>query len=331
MKANPYQMLRRMSAVRSGRLRLFGAWLLSVTGRRYLGVFLDPVLGCNLRCRMCYFSDAERRKELHGQMDAEALEAVAQRLFPRALKLQIGCGAEPTLYKRLPQVVALGKRFGVPYISITTNGQLLTDGLLQELLAAGLDEITLSLHGLTQSTYEEMMPGASFARFRDVTTLLSAAKKTHPVLAVRLNYTMNSANTDELALLPDLLQRLPADVVQLRPVQQIGESDWLDFSLGHIEEVYGTLLQPLAETLRGKGVMVLMPALHDLQQLDAPPAPLAAALQELTYCNVEPQHADSATLPRLSFSGLFKLLLGLREKEGSPERDVTKKLAYQVQ
>ena len=331
MKANPYQLLRRMAAIRSPRMRLFGAWLLSVTGRRYLGVFLDPILACNLRCRMCYFSDESRHKELHGRMDVATLENVAKKLFPRALKLQIGCGAEPTLYKELPQLVALGKNFGVPYISITTNGQLLTENLLQDLLAAGLDEVTLSLHGLTQATYEDLMSGAKFARFEEVTTMLAAAKKTHPALVIRLNYTMNSRNIDELALLPDLLQRLPVDVVQLRPVQKIGDSLWQDFSLVHIEKRYEDLLQPLAEKLRAQNVTVLMPARQDLRQLDAPPTPLAAALQDLTYCNVEPQNATSVTLPRLPFSRLLKMLLGICNRKGNSAREVTKKLAYQIQ
>lgn len=29
--------------------------------RRTAGVFLDPVMACNLRCRMCYFSYPKKR------------------------------------------------------------------------------------------------------------------------------------------------------------------------------------------------------------------------------------------------------------------------------
>jgi hypothetical protein len=32
--------------------------------RRYLAVNLDPVLACNLRCKMCYFTDADYVKDL---------------------------------------------------------------------------------------------------------------------------------------------------------------------------------------------------------------------------------------------------------------------------
>ena len=327
--SNPYTLLRRAAAVRSPRLKLIGAWLLAATGRRYVGVFLDPVLGCNLRCLMCYFSDPVRRAELHGRMTAEQLERLAARLFPRALKLQIGCGAEPTLYKALPEVVALGKKHGVPYVSITTNGQLLTDALLRELIAAGLDEVTLSLHGLTRATYEELMPGARFDRFEELCGALAAAKADSPALRIRLNYTMNSRNTAELALLPDLLQSLPADVVQLRPVQRIGDSAWQDFSTRAVRENYDSLLRPLATRLKEEGVTVLMPDVADLDALDTAPSPVEAALHRLTYLNVEPAAADVAAPPRLSLRELVRALLG-RGQAASDARPTTKKLAYRI-
>lgn len=330
MAVNPYKLLRRAASLRSERLRLAGAWLLSRTGRRHVGVFLDPVLACNLRCRMCYFSDETRRATLHGRLDEETLNKLAQTLFPRALKLQIGCGAEPTLYGKLPAVVALGKQCGVPYISITTNGQLLNRKLMNELLQAGLDEVTLSLHGLTPATYEGMMTGAKFARLEETAALLMETKRTFPKFAIRINYTMNATNTDELALLPSFLGRLPADVVQLRPVQKIGETDWQDFSLQHIEDVYETMLVPLSQELQQKGITVLMPGPEDLQQLETPPTLLAAALQELTYCNIDPQNAAKAALPKMSFKRLLRLLLGGNKVEPEKGRGITKKLAYHI-
>ena len=45
-----------------------GLWLFHVLGKRYIGVFLDPVLACNFRCKMCYFSDEEKRKSLRGTL-----------------------------------------------------------------------------------------------------------------------------------------------------------------------------------------------------------------------------------------------------------------------
>ena len=57
---------------------------------------------------MCYFSDDEKRKEMHGNLTKQDMENIAEALFHRALKLQIGCGAEPSLYKNLVEIVRLG-------------------------------------------------------------------------------------------------------------------------------------------------------------------------------------------------------------------------------
>ncbi|QDO93100.1 hypothetical protein FNB79_03615 [Formosa sediminum] len=83
-------------------------------------------MACNLRCKMCYFTDKDYVKTLKGQFKEDEINQVAKTIFNRALKLQIGCGTEPTLYKNLVKIVELGKAYAVSYISITTNANLLT-------------------------------------------------------------------------------------------------------------------------------------------------------------------------------------------------------------
>ena len=97
---------------------------------------------------MCYFSDSESKTKGHPKIDLEDIELIANSIFHRALKLQIGCGAEPTLYKGILRIISLGKQHHIPYISITTNGALITKELLNKYAEAGLNEITLSLHVL---------------------------------------------------------------------------------------------------------------------------------------------------------------------------------------
>ena len=94
---------------------------------------------------------------MHGKFTTDDLEVIAKALFPRALRLQIGCGAEPTMSQNLLQLVKLGKQYGVKHITITTNGNLLTYEKLQKLVENGLTEITISAHGFTKNTYESLM------------------------------------------------------------------------------------------------------------------------------------------------------------------------------
>ena len=224
-------------------VKLAGLAMLYRLRRRTAGVFLDPVLACNLRCRMCYFSDPVKRASMKGFMSDSQLDDRAKALFPYALKLQIGCGAEPTLYPRLEEIITLGRQYGVPYISLTSNGQLIGSGKcpLEPLVRAGLNELTLSLHGTTREVYENLMPGADFDTFGRLTTEIARVKRLFPEFKLRVNYTVNSLNV--LDLKDDRFWNLwhedgMPDIVQLRPVQKIGESNWQDFDPQLLERIY---------------------------------------------------------------------------------------------
>lgn len=292
-----YRLARRFMRVRSRRLRLLALAGAHVAGARYIGVFLDPTTGCNLRCRMCYFSDPERASAMlpARTMGAEALEAVAASLLPRALKLQIGCGAEPTVYARLPQLIALGRRAGVPYIEITTNGQLLDTPRLERLVEAGLDGMTLSLHGVIQATYEHLMQGATWERLQRLLQALRHIRQSRPAFKLRVNYTFNNLNVTELAGIFSLFEGLRIDVLQIRPVQQIAQgSQWADYDLSAIHADYAALIQPLREQARSLGTLCIAPEPRHLLAVDRQASGADALIEEVTYAYVSP---DSAYKP----------------------------------
>ena len=47
-------------------------------------------------------------------------------------------------------------------MSLVTNGQLLTEKKLRDLMDCGLNELVLLLHGVRKETYEALMKGASY-------------------------------------------------------------------------------------------------------------------------------------------------------------------------
>ena len=174
---NIYRLLRAYTLCSNPRIKAIGLLVLHLLHIRYTCLYLDPALGCNIRCKMCYFSDEQIRHKMHGSFTMDDIHAIAKSLFPYLLKLQLGCGAEPTIYPNLKDIVILGKQYGVKYISMTTNGNLLSESKLRELVQSGLDEITVSLHGMTQSTYEYLMQGASFDKFKGLIESIKVVKK----------------------------------------------------------------------------------------------------------------------------------------------------------
>ena len=281
------RLARTLSRKGGDRLKLLSVLGMHLLRRRYIGVFIDPILACNLRCQMCYFSDPEYRATLRGKLTTDDCEAIAPHLFPYALRLQIGCGAEPTLTpETMLRLVQLGKEYHVPWISVITNGNALTEDTLRALVTAGLSELTLSLHGTTQATYERLMVGAEWQRF---VTLLEWLKMLDNPPAVRLNYTVNRDNLEELSRLPDLIRNYPVGTVQIRPVQKIGESAYKEFDMAPLVAAYDRVIATTVERLRADGIEVICPSSKKMSQTTKPPRRLAKLFEEATYYYISPQ------------------------------------------
>lgn len=326
-----------------GWVKILGLWGMHVSRRRVLGVFVDPVLACNLQCRMCYFSDPSKRASMHGRMTDAQIEAMERAFYDRALKLQIGCGAEPSLDRRIPRIVSEAKKRGVPYVALTTNGQLYAahPEWLRELVRAGLDEITLSMHGTTREVYEHMMPGAKYDNLLALVGLLADIKQTRPQFKIRVNYTVNSGNIGDLCenRFWALWDKVQPDIIQLRPVQKLGETSWTDFDLTPLREQYDSSFGEMIRESRRRGIICLAPDPNDISEVATPQGGVDALIEDLTYCYVSPEetyHADFNpesdtydTYHRRHHTArrLFKAIFGHISSRG---RIVSKKLNYRV-
>lgn len=290
---NIYSLARLVSSSLPSPFKRMGIWGLHVFGRRNIVVFLDPVMGCNLRCRMCYFSASPSLRPKAATMTAEQIDHAEKALFHRAVKLQIGCGAEPTLYPDLASLIRRGKNAGIPYISLTTNGQLIATGKVRllHLVESGLDELTLSLHGTDAETYETLMTGARFENLLTLIRQIELIRGQYPDFRLRINFTFNSLNADGLK--DNRFWKLwPAaampDIIQLRPVQNLGESDWRDFDLSKIMDTYDETIGAIAAEAKHRGISCIAPSIHQLEAVATEQDPTASIIEEITYCTVDP-------------------------------------------
>lgn len=253
---NIYKLLQLNRKIKSHRIKFLGLWLLHKLNQRYLAVNLDPVMACNLRCKMCYFTDADYVKTLKGQFKDEELDQVAKTIFKRALKLQIGCGTEPTLYKNLTKIVDLGKQYHVPYISLTTNANLLDEEKIEALLKAGLNEFTISLHGVTKESYENFMKKASYEKFHNAFRAFEKLKSKYD-FKVRINYTFNKDNFYELREFFNHFNGKSFDILQIRPIQKIGNTEYNDFDLETVRSDYPQLISEIKAQCKLNNITLL--------------------------------------------------------------------------
>ncbi|WP_204344419.1 radical SAM protein [Psychroserpens algicola] len=280
---NIYKLLQLNRKIKSHRIKFLALYLLHKFNKRYLAVNLDPVMACNLRCKMCYFTDADYVKTLKGQFKDDDLDQVAKAIFKRALKLQIGCGTEPTLYKNLVKIVELGKQYKVPYISITTNANLLTEEKIEDLLKAGLNEFTISLHGVTKESYENFMKKANYEKFQNAFKAFAKLKATYD-FKVRINYTFNKDNFYELK---DFFKHFSAkgfDILQIRPIQKIGNTEYNDFNISSLEKDYPKMISEIRANCIENHIILMAPeTLSTLQGENQ-----SSLIFDYTFCYVSP-------------------------------------------
>lgn len=260
-----YKLLKLNSFLKSNRIKLLGLYVLHVMNRRYLAVHFDPVNACNLRCKMCYFTDKEYLKKTKGIFPVDDLPFLGKAFLRRALKFQIGCGKEPTLYKDLSKVIQLGKEYEVPHISMTTNANLIEKEQLKNWCQSGLNEITVSLHGTVKKTYEEMMGKGDFDKFFQTLKHITEVKEEFPDFQLRVNYTFNEDNFNELTQFWSVFEGIKVDVLQIRPIKKLGNTAYKNFSMKGILPSYQEVCDLLKKECKKRETILMAPSLEQLQ------------------------------------------------------------------
>lgn len=285
-----YSLLHLSRKVKSSNIKLLGVYVLHLLGRKHLSVRIDPSMNCNLFCRMCYFSNMDYRKKNKGIIPVSDFKHIARVLFPKALQVYIGCGAEPTTHRNFMELVHLAKQYRVPDIGVVTNGQLLTPDQLIEMIDAGLNELTLSCHGVTKTTYEYFMTNSKFERFLSTLQLVSDRKRenkaTYP--EIRINYTVNNKNLSELSDFFSVFEKYQIATLQIRPVLNIGGRYSHAISDEQIPE-YNQIINQLKNQCKQNNVRLLA----NTSDINYQKKNTNKKVAEAVYCYIGPQTNSS--------------------------------------
>jgi MoaA/NifB/PqqE/SkfB family radical SAM enzyme len=164
--------LRLRNLIRSEAARRVGAKRLASLP---VTVMVAPTSACNLRCRFCVVGQRSAARP-EAQLSVPDYEALVGAVAAHAYCVQLYVYGEPTLHPRLPDLVRIAASRGL-YTSTSTNATLLDYDLAQALVAAGLDNIVVSVDGATQGTYEAYRGGGKLADAVRGVRRLAAARR----------------------------------------------------------------------------------------------------------------------------------------------------------
>lgn len=176
---------------------------------------------CNLRCMYCMPEQGICKKE-HGEILTleEIYEAVkvCSKLGIRKVRIT---GGEPLVRKGLTGLIEkISKLQGIEELAMTTNGVLLPK-YVEELMAAGLNRVNISLDTMNAEKYSYITRGGDLG---DVMSGIDAAEKVG-LKPVKLNTVLiGGFNDDEIEDFVNLTTDRDIDVrfIELMPIGQAG-------------------------------------------------------------------------------------------------------------
>ena len=110
-------------------------------------VRIEPAASCNLRCSHCPTGTVELER---GIMKADVFDRVIEEIerhFDKVKVVVLYHGGEPLLNKAFPEMIRRVKAIGIPFVKTVSNGMLLTQRAIADLLESGLDSIEFSIDG----------------------------------------------------------------------------------------------------------------------------------------------------------------------------------------
>ncbi len=134
---------------------------------------------CNNRCLFCH--DIERQDGTVVPLDE--IRAAIRAGRERGAGRLVLSGGEPTIHPRFLEVVALGRGAGYRWVQVISNGRMFAyEKFAAAAAAAGLDEVTLSIHGHTPEVHDALV--GSKGAFAQVIRGLENLQRTRRVVSI---------------------------------------------------------------------------------------------------------------------------------------------------
>ncbi len=184
--------------LRDGHDRLIGDLRVSVTDR------------CNFRCQYCMPAEGLPWLDRGEVLTFEEIERIVRLLVPLGVRRVRLTGGEPLVRRELPTLIAMLSAIeGLDDLSLTTNGYLL-ERMADDLVAAGLRRINVSLDSLSRDRFFQITRRDSLG---GVIRGLETLERFPQLSPVKVNcVAMRGFTEDEVIPFAELARRKPYQV-----------------------------------------------------------------------------------------------------------------------
>ena len=187
---------------------------------------------CNAKCIMCNRMFTRKDEgDFTGLLEWKTLEKCSS-FFPYCEQVSLGGFGEPFLHPEYIEMADYIKKFG-PYVYCFTNGSLLNENRLSQLVNIGYDEICVSLGGATPETHNHIRGVANFDQIIHNLMMLNEMKKLNNRQKPYISFNIVAMNSllEEMDEIVDLAIKLDVHCVAMPNLiahgkEMIKESAW---------------------------------------------------------------------------------------------------------
>lgn len=166
-------------------------------------VVWDVTYACNLKCQHCYASAGRVAAD---ELSTEEALGVVDKLAAMGIPILALSGGEPLVRKDIFQITRRAADRGM-YVSIATNGTLISETKAKEMKAAGVEYLQISLDGADAETHDNFRGiGGSFER-----TVQGIKNAVAQDFFVNIATTVTKKNLDQIPAIIDFADRLGVD------------------------------------------------------------------------------------------------------------------------
>ena len=194
---------------------------------------VESAIACNLKCVMCPWRKMAKKAENRGVMTPEIWAAIRPYLG-RVQSVDFTGGGEPLLQPHLAQWIAEASQAGCE-TGFLSNGLLLKEKKCEEILAAGINWICISMDGATADIYNKIRVGSDFNRVCENVANIARLRKGSPPKTM-INFVLMDMNAHQMEDIVKLADRLGVDQVNFKQCDVIRGQEGKGFGLFASEE-----------------------------------------------------------------------------------------------
>jgi sulfatase maturation enzyme AslB (radical SAM superfamily) len=191
---------------------------------------VDVTQLCNLNCVHCYHEEFTKSSQyaaasLDASLNKKLIDEVSNHGKDSVEYIRYSSDGEPLLHKDIIKMLRYACSNSQSQIALTTNGTLLNESMVADIIEMGLNQIDISIDAASEETYRQIRRKGDFHTVcQNVLRLLSLKNRLKSDIKVVVSFVNQPANTHETEKFETYWKDHGVDYVVIRKLHSVGNA-----------------------------------------------------------------------------------------------------------